>query len=130
MMKSLTLILALTLSVMFSSTSFAGWTKVGTFPDGGTFYLDFESIRKHGGYVYYWDMVDNVTPNKWGTLSEKTYRQADCKVFRSKLLTAYYYTQPMAEGTPYVTGSPKGEKWHYAPPNSSNESILKKICSR
>ena len=67
MMKSLTRILALTFSVMFSSTSFAGWTKVAENVSGDTFYVDFERIRKHGGYVYYWRLSDLLKPNKkWG----------------------------------------------------------------
>jgi hypothetical protein len=46
------ILIALTFTVMFSSTSFSGWTKVTESVDGNTFYVDFERIRKHGGYVY------------------------------------------------------------------------------
>ena len=52
-MKTLTILLALTFYVMFSSTSFADWKRVTETVDGETFYVDFEGIRKHGGYVYY-----------------------------------------------------------------------------
>ena len=45
-----TLVFSLT---MFASRSYAEWTKVGEIPDGTTFYVDFERIRKHDGYVYF-----------------------------------------------------------------------------
>jgi hypothetical protein len=52
-MKKLTLLTVLIFSLMFSSTSFADWTKVSSSGGGAnTFYVDFERIRKHGGYVY------------------------------------------------------------------------------
>ena len=45
---------------MFSSASFADWTKVGENVSGDTFYVDLERIRKHGGFVYYWSMTDYI----------------------------------------------------------------------
>jgi len=29
-----------------------------------TTYVDFERIRKHGGYVYWWDLLDRLKPTK------------------------------------------------------------------
>jgi len=55
-MKSLTLITALTLSLIFSSTCFAEWTEVSKSVDGDTFYVDYDRIKQHGGYVYFWWM--------------------------------------------------------------------------
>ena len=72
-MKKLFLILILLFSVMFSSLSYAEWTKVGVGGDGNTYYIDFERIKKHGGYVYWWDLNDLLKPDKDGyvTVSEK-----------------------------------------------------------
>ena len=39
-MKTLTILLALTFTVMFSSPSFADWKKVSESVDGDTFYVD------------------------------------------------------------------------------------------
>jgi|TARA_R110000822_G_scaffold92765_1_gene213969 hypothetical protein len=128
MMKSLTLILALTLSVMFSSTSFAGWTKVAESVLGDTFYVDFERIRKHGGYVYYWRLSDLLKPNKHGTLSDKSYYQGDCKLFRQKELSASFHTEPMGKGTPSFSNKPKKE-WSYPPPNGVAEVMLNRVCA-
>ena len=115
---------------MFSSTSFAGWTKVGKSVRGDTFYVDFERIRKVDGYVYWWRLTDYLKPTQFGDLSSKVYHQGDCKLFRWKRLSASYHTQPMGEGQPSTTGVSKNQQWNYPPPNSVIETILKKVCSR
>ena len=58
------ILLALTFSVVFSSTSFAGWTKVSKNVNGTTFYVDFERTRKHDGYVYLWTLNGLLKPDK------------------------------------------------------------------
>jgi len=60
-MKKLILILLFS-TVMFSSPSYAEWTKVNKDADGNTNYVDFERIRKHVGYVYYWELSDYLKP--------------------------------------------------------------------
>ena len=128
-MKKLTLILTLLGStVMFSSPSYAKWTKVGTNVDGTTFYVDFERIRKHGGDVYWWDLTDFLKP-RHGILSGKAYYQGDCKLFRYKPLSYVYHKQPMGQDSG-DSNSPRNPKWKYPSPNSSYEDILKRVCSR
>tara|TARA_B100000676_G_scaffold190991_1_gene187833 strand:- start:206 stop:595 length:390 start_codon:yes stop_codon:yes gene_type:complete len=129
-MKTLLTIFTLVFAVMFSSTSFAGWTKIGTTENGNTFYVDFERIRKHGGSVYFWVLSDYLKPSKYGDLSSKVYWEGDCKLFRMMRLSASYHTQPMGEGQPSKTGVSKNQQWKYPPPNSAIETILKSVCSR
>ena len=126
-MKTLLTIFTLVFTVMFSSTSFAGWTKVR---ENGktTFYVDFERIRKHGGYVYWWDLTDLLKPSPGGNLSGKIYKQGDCKLFRFKVLSFSSHKEPMGGGTGNPHTPP--DKWKYPPPNSVDEIILKKVCSR
>ena len=126
-MKKLTFLTTLILTVMFSSTSFADWTKVTENIDRTTFYVDFERIRKHGGYVYWWELMDYLKPLKYGILSIKVYKQGDCKLFRYKYLTASPHKEPMGGGTGKTENEPDKE-WRYPPPNSANESVLKRIC--
>ena len=129
-MKTLLTIFTLVFTVMFSSTSFAGWTKVSESVDGNTFYVDFERIRKHGGYVYFWRLSDYLKP-KFGNLSAKTYNQGDCKLFRWKYLTFSFHKEPMGGGTGNVREPIKKlQGWKYPPPNSMIETILKSVCSR
>ena len=128
-MKTLIIFLALTFSVMFSSSSYAGWTKVGEDVNGKTFYVDYERIRIHDGYVYWWDLQDYLKPTSQGHLSAKTYNQGDCKLFRYKVLSYSFHKEPMGGGTGEVV-EPVKKGWKYPPPNSSGEFILKQVCNR
>ena len=128
-MKKLALIFTLLFStVVFSSTSFAGWTKMAVVKDGSTYYVDFERIRKRGGYVYYWDLQDLLKPNS-EFLSGQRYIQGDCKLFRYKILSVSVHKEPMGGGTGRIDNKPDKE-WSYPAPNTVNETILKLVCSR
>ncbi len=129
-MRKLTLILTTLIffSVMFSpSTSFAGWTKVSESVSGSTFYVDFERIKKHDGYVYWWELSDWLKPTEYGTLSAKTYIQGDCKKFRYKWLSGSSHKEPMGGGTGEIDNTPDKE-WTYPPPDSVSETVLKTVC--
>ena len=129
-MKSLLTIFPPVFTVMFSSTSFGGWTFVGENQTGTNHYVDIQRIRKHGGYIYWWSLLDYVTPHM-GDLSVKRYIQSDCKLFRYKFLSVSFHKEPMGGGTGYTPPVPKEHKdWKYPPPNSSVETILKSVCSR
>ena len=127
-MQSLLTILALVFTVMSSSTSFAEWTASNENVDGDIFYVDFERIRKQGGYVYFWVLQDYLKP-RHGVLSVKLYRQGDCRNFRMLSLGFYFHKEPMGGGTG-ESHIPENPKWEYPPPNSVNESILNAVCSR
>jgi hypothetical protein len=129
-MKKLTLLTVLIFSLMFSSTSFADWTKVSENVIGGNFYIDFERIGKHGGYVYFWYLRDGLKPDEDGTLSAKMYNQGDCKLFRYKRLSFSFYKEPMGGGTGDVSEPVKEvQGWMYPLPNSVDEIMLKSVCA-
>ena len=114
-------------TLMFSSPSYAKWTKVGE-NQMGTMYVNVERIRKVDGYVYYWYLTDYLKPIH-GDLSGKIYQQGDCKLFRYKNLSYSFHKEPMGGGTGDVQ-EPVKKGWRYPPPNSSMEIILKQVCSR
>ena len=131
-MKTLLTISTLVFTLMFSSTSFAEWTKMGEDVDSGTtYYVDFERMRKHGGHVYYWELFDFIKPREYGELSTKIYVQGDCKLFRFKSLSYSFHKEPMGGGTGNVI-TPKGENadWSYISPITVEEIFQKKLCSR
>jgi len=70
--------------------------------------VDFEKIRKHDGYVYYWTLIDYLKPEQ-GILSAKVYYQGDCKQFRFKGLSFSCHKEPMGGGTGQVI-EPKGNQ--------------------
>lgn len=108
------------------SISFAEWSKVSTNTDGVSFYVDFDRIKKNNGYVYFWRMTDYVTPTEYGTLSIKNYDQVECSYPRYKTLSIIFYKESMGIGSGQ-NYTPE-EQWEYAPPNSSAESVLKRVC--
>ena len=89
--------------------------------NGTTFYVDFERIKKHDGYVYFWELQDFLKPNEFGILSGKTYNQGDCKKFRSKLLSWSFYKEPMGRGN-----NTPDKEWRFP---SSYETVLKSVCA-
>ncbi len=90
--------------------------------------VDFESIRKHDGYVYFWMLGDHLKPTTTGTLSAKVYIQGDCKKFRSKWLSDSYYKKPMGMGNPSIIDDTPDKDWRYSPPDSVGEIVLKSVC--
>ena len=128
-MRKLTLILTtLIFSLMFSpSTSFAEWKKVSE-SVVATYYVDFERIKKHDGYVYFWELIDYLKPDEFGDLSSKIYHQGDCKKFRYKRLSFSYHKGPMGGGEIGAIDNTPDKEWIYTPPDSPSEIILKSVC--
>ena len=130
-MKKLLLIFTLLFSIlMFSTPSYAEWTKVSKNVDGDTYYVDLERIRKHGGYVYWWELLDYLKPTKHGDLSDIIYKQGDCKLFRFKYLSDTYYNGPMGGGEPDSSSNVPDKNWRYPTPHSAHEATLQRVCSQ
>jgi hypothetical protein len=128
-MKKLIILSTLIFSVTFSSPSFADWKKVGENVAGATFYVDFERIRKHDGYVYWWGLADFLKPSPNGRLSGKSYYQGDCKLFRHKVVADSHYNEPMGRGVLASGSNTPDKEWTYPPPNSLSENVLKRVCA-
>ena len=126
-MKTLLTILTVFFTVMFSPPSYAEWTKVSKNVTGATIYVDLDRMRKVDGYVYYWALIDLPKPDEDGDLSYKSYKQADCKLFRMKDVSASFHKEPMGGG-PGESVNAENPKWEYPPPNTIGESMLKLAC--
>ena len=112
---------------MFSSASFAEWKKVHEHSNGDDLYVEFENIRKHGEYVYFWFLIDYLKPTPFGKLSIKMYRQSDCKLFRFRTLSRVFHNQPMGRGAG-DSQNPEEPEWLYPPPHSESRFILETVC--
>jgi len=123
-MKKLTILL---FSIFISFNSYGEWTKRGKDTGGDTHYLDTDTIKKHDGYVYYWDLTDYLKPAETGTMSVKIYFQGDCGVNRTKFLSYIFYGQPMGMGSE-ETYSPPNPEWKYPSPDSVGGTNLKYVC--
>ena len=131
-MKNLLHIFTLLFStVVFTFSSYADWTKVGKNVIGSIQYVDFESIRKKDGYVYWWELYDYLRPKKSGIFSAKVFVQGDCKQFRYKNLSYSLHKEPMGGGVGEIPTISKQHKvWRHPSPNSIGELTLKSVCSK
>jgi|TARA_B110000438_G_C15709265_1_gene604567 hypothetical protein len=128
-MKTPTLLITLAILLIFSSSSYAEWTKVSeSLNDEDTYYLDFEKIKFNDKYVFWWQLSNYLKPTTDGFFSAKSYIQGDCKKLWIKILSSTSHKLPMGggNGTNYIIS----DKWFYPPSNSSIEFILKLVCAR
>jgi hypothetical protein len=123
------LITTLTLLLMFSSPSYAEWTKVSEGELKNTYYVDFDRIRKIDGYVYFWVLEDLLKADSSNNLSAEAYLQADCKLFREKVLSWSKWTYPMGEGVRDFYTTIPDKNWTYPSPESSSETVLNAVCN-
>ena len=127
-LKTLTLVIALLVGSV--SVSHAEWTEVSRNIGGDTVYVDFERIRKNGGYIYFWELINFLKPSKLGYLSTISYIEGDCNIFRYRNLQISYYTEHIGRGTRSIFDSNPSKEWQYVPPNSTYEIVLKSVCNR
>ena len=126
-MKNLNIIAAaLASTVAFTSPVFAEWTWVSE-SEGGTFYIDFHTVKENNGYVYFWDMVDYLKPSQQGHLSSKLLKEVDCDIPRKfKYLSFVHCTQPMSGGN--CDANSNASEWEYPSPNSVDEALTNEVC--
>ena len=122
-------LLALVLSVVLSSPSFADWTEVNETVDGSTVYVDFERIIKQDGYVYWWQLTNYKKISIHGHLSAGANFQGECKQYRFKSLSFSFHKEPMLEGAGKLL-EPEKKGWQESPPASVMEQTLKTVCSK
>ena len=119
-------LLVLLFSILISFNSYGGWTKVAESVGGNSYHLDLDSIKKVGGYIYYWKWDDYLKPDNYGTMGAIVYEQLDCKLNRINALSVIFYDNPMlkGQGEPYTPPV----NWVYQRPGSVGKMILDYIC--
>ena len=121
-------LLILLFSILISINSYGEWTEVSRSLDGvDTYYIEHDTIKEHGGYVYYWMMIDSLEP--WegsGYLSDQTYNQGDCGIYRNKILSYIFYKRSMGKGTGKSDNTPS--EWRYPSSGTVGKGILDYVC--
>ena len=114
---------------MFSSSSYADWKKITSNVNGTDFYVDFETIKRNNGFLYYWGLDDYLEPLSDADgprFSSILMYKVDCDLLRYKALTATFYSRQMGKGSSKVERG--HEDWQYSPPGSAGGSVRKKLC--
>ena len=116
--------------LLFTSQVFAAWHKVDENNEGTEFYLDFDKMRKHSGYIYIWSVDNYLKPGKYGIISEKIYNEIDCKKLRVRFLSGTFHTKPMGEEPATIHEMRNLNQWISYNPGTSGETLLKAACSK
>ena len=104
----------------------------GAIANGKT-YIDTDSIKKIGGYVYAWGMIDldettdNFSSGGFSVLSVKFYDQIQCDIGRVKRLNYTFYNGNYGTGR-NITDVPKDPEWSYVAPGTIEETIKNFAC--
>ena len=124
-MKKIKLLLVIIITLLFSTTSWGEWSYVG---DGikGKYYYDKDRVRKSDKSIYFWELYD-LKEQFQNSLSDTSYTQIECSIFRYKTLKVQFYTKQMGEGGILYSYTPKNE-WKYPKTNTSKEFMLNKVC--
>ena len=123
-MKKLLIIFTLLFSVMFSTTSFSEWMKLGENIDTD-YYIDVDSMIKKQGYIYYWFLMD-LKKSVEEIRSIKVFIQGDCNLLRLKTVSYHYYSKPI--GKEFIRSEDSINKnWQYVPPDETFYE-LRYIC--
>ena len=120
-------LLVLLFSLLISFNSYGEWEKVFSNSHGDTFYIDFDKIKKHDGYVYWWHLKDYLVPDGRG-LSDMYYNQGDCENNRIKILTNFFFKLPMGEGLISNPSNTAYKGWTNPKTGGEMESWLILVC--
>ena len=118
--------------IIFSSQSFAEWEHIITDIMETEGYVDFDNIRESDGYIFFWQLINYAEPQEFPEDGEShhsyiMYMQADCKLFRTKILQATPYSQIFGKGYSYQSVEGDGS-WKYPPPKTIMDRTLKRVC--
>ena len=124
-------LLLLLFSILISFNSYGEWTKI-TANDDVDFFMDIETIKERGGYVYYWQLNDWHTPlaDDFPALSAVIHKKIDCSAEKMRNEVIYWYEQNMGKGDIYMTIDSSSETtWIYPPHGSAYFIVLNFACT-
>ena len=115
---------------LFNTTpASAEWSKVdGKSTLGSGWFIDLDSIRKVGDYIYFWFLVSFDKSKPMNIWSSKGFIQTDCRLLRWKYLEMVYFHAPMGKGeqAPAVEDWIPND-WRYPQPDTKIKVTLKKL---
>ena len=132
-MKIIFSLIILFSSILFSSYSFGDWKLIITSNKGNEFYVDLSTLKKYGSNTFVWKLNNYLKPNPGGYLSDVSYVECDCNVFRLKDLQIIFHKKHFGKGESlsidFSKVSKKYSDWRYPPPKSVSRIVLDYICN-
>ena len=119
-------IFIVTLTIFFSSKSYAEWEFITKTPKGYDFYYDNKNINASLGYVYFFGLHNSKIANNFGTKSIVSYYKLSCINLKYKSINDKMYKSSFGKGFPREINKPY-EKWRRTK-NKNFSAILKDLC--
>lgn len=111
------------------TASSAEWVEVVKEKTGSVQYVDATAIQKDGQLRRFWNLRDLKEAAKGGSLSFRSFAEADCETSRMRLLQQEGFLGQMASGqTNGVMTKPTD--WMFIAPGTSGDQVLKFVCAR
>ncbi len=115
--------------MLIAPPAWAGWEHVVQDEDGARFLIDYQTIRKDGSKVKFWQLVNYQAPQILGELkylSTRSRQEYDCKQEQKRVLTVTAFDNWNADGK--VVIKEETGKWQDIPPETVVWEIMKKVC--
>ena len=120
-------LLILLFSMLISFNSYANWELL--IPDDvADGYINKETIKESGGYVYFWILQNKHLPDEFPGMSVEAYGQVDCNIDRMRFLTYIAYKEQMGRGEREEEYTPENPEWDYVSPDTLGASYLNYVC--
>jgi hypothetical protein len=123
----------ITLLLLSSGSAYAEWVQIDKTDDEGTaIYINPDTIRRKGGLVKMWYMMDyssgqTIAGNT--SFSIKTQEQYDCPEERHRRIATTFFSGHMGNGKVNFSGTDES-KWEPVEPESVGEVLWKFACNR
>ena len=108
--------------------SYAEWKYLLKTSRGDVHYIDFNSLKREGEYVYFWSLRDYAKMDKWGDLSSKKYLKVDCTKSKFKFLSDSYHNLQMGKGIPSEISTKPDKNWTNINSNGVMAFISQNVC--
>ncbi len=108
--------------------SYAEWKYLLKTSRGDVHYIDFNSLKREGDYIYFWSLRDYAKMDKWGDLSSKKYLKVDCKNSKFKFLSDSYHDRQMGKGIPVDVSTEPDKNWTDINSNSVIAFFFQNLC--
>ena len=102
------------------------WTAVSA-NHHAKFFVNEKSIKREGGYIYFWDMGNLLGPIGEGIVSISSFNKVNCENFLVKTLNTSFHKAPMANDNPEVLTATR-PTWKQPPSGSASAKIAKFVC--
>ena len=92
-------VILFTTLLLFSVNGFAfNWKPIIKNQGGDIIYVDVDNIKTHNGFVYYWQLMDYLEPNKYLHYSAISKFKVNCKKNEIIHLSIMFYERQMGKG--------------------------------